>query len=232
MSQKRQAPLLCSDVKSWVDLASSLAWFEQKRHEAERDARIAQELEARKRDEAERDARIAQELDARKRDEAERDARIAQELEARKRDEAKRDARNAQELEARKRDEAERDARIAQELTARKREEAERAFEDDMRRRVAVDRLEMQHKMSCINLQLLPNCSGNSVLLIMMITKNIIQLHLELNRQSNLYLSGMKVTVTLLSVLLNVFAEVNGWPGNKYVTIMQQHFLRMRAQFS
>ena len=45
----------------------------------------------------------------------------------------------------RKRDETKRDARIAQELTARKREEAECDFEDDMQRRVAVYRLEMQY---------------------------------------------------------------------------------------
>ena len=61
----------------------------------------------------------------------------------------------------RKRYETERDARIAQELEARKREEAEQFID-----------LKCNIKMSCNDLQLLLKCSGNSVVLIM-IMQNI-----------------------------------------------------------
>ena len=61
------------------------------RHEdSERNARIAQELEARKRDEAECCARIAQERGAQKRDEAKCVARIANERELREQAEKER----------------------------------------------------------------------------------------------------------------------------------------------
>ena len=98
---------------------------------------------------------------------------------------------------------SERNARIAQELEARKREEAEGDFEDDLRRRVAVHRLEMQHKdefeqfAAAAEVQRQQRSADND-------NAEHYVTAFRVEQATKLVPKGMRVTLTLLSVLLNV----------------------------
>ena len=138
-------------------------------------------------------------------------------------EDSERNARIAQELEARKRDEAEHDARIAQEVEAQKREEAERDFEDDMRCRVAMHQLEMQQKdelqqfAAAAEVQWQQRSADND-------NAEHYVAAFRVEQATKLIPKWDEGDVDTFIRTFERIAEVNGWPEDKYVAIMQQHF--------